>query len=63
LVADAANALASFLANFPPAVAKVYMVTFRTLDDCKPSKFMVLDLRYASYHTRLNLPPLRSPSF
>jgi hypothetical protein len=27
---------------FPPAVAKVYIVSFRTLDDRRPSKFIVL---------------------
>ena len=31
-----------FLAIFRPAVAKVYIVTFRTLDDRRPSKFIVL---------------------
>jgi hypothetical protein len=25
-----------------PAVAKVYIVSFRTHDDCRPSKFIVL---------------------
>jgi hypothetical protein len=27
---------------FPPAVAKVYIVSFRTHDDSRPSKFSVL---------------------
>jgi hypothetical protein len=27
---------------FAPAVAKVYIVSFRTLDDRRPSKFIVL---------------------
>jgi hypothetical protein len=31
-----------FLAIFAPAVAKVYIVTFRTHDDRRPSKFIVL---------------------
>ncbi len=35
-------ALPSVFRYFPPAVAKVYIVTFRTLDDRRPSKFIVL---------------------
>jgi hypothetical protein len=31
-----------FLAIFAPAVAKVYIVSFRTHDDRRPSKFIVL---------------------
>jgi hypothetical protein len=31
-----------FLAIFPPAVAKVYIVSFRTYDDRLPSKFIVM---------------------
>jgi hypothetical protein len=31
-----------FLAIFPPAVGKVYIVSFRTHDDRRPSKFIVL---------------------
>jgi hypothetical protein len=31
-----------FLAIFQPAVAKVYIVSFRTHDDRRPSKFIVL---------------------
>jgi hypothetical protein len=31
-----------FLAIFPPVVAKVYIVSFRTHDDRRPSKFIVL---------------------
>jgi hypothetical protein len=31
-----------FLASFPPAVAKVYIVSFRSNDDRRPSKFIVL---------------------
>jgi hypothetical protein len=31
-----------FSGYFPPAVAKVYIVSFRTLDDRRPSKFIVL---------------------
>jgi hypothetical protein len=31
-----------FFAIFPPAVAKVYIVSFRTHDDRRPSKFIVL---------------------
>ena len=31
-----------FLGHFPHAVAKVYIVTFRTHDDRQPSKFIVL---------------------
>lgn len=32
----------TFLAMFAPAVAKVYIVSFRTHDDRRPSKFIVL---------------------
>jgi len=32
----------SFFAIFAPAVAKVYIVSFRTIDDRRPSKFIVL---------------------
>jgi hypothetical protein len=35
-------ALPWFSRYFPPAVAKVYIVSFRTLDDRRPSKFIVL---------------------
>jgi hypothetical protein len=35
-------ALPSLFRYFPPAVAKVYIVSFRTLDDLRPSKFIVL---------------------
>jgi hypothetical protein len=35
-------ALPSPFSNFPPAVAKVYIVSFRTHDDRRPSKFIVL---------------------
>jgi len=31
-----------FIAIFAPAVAKVYIVSFRTHDDLRPSKFIVL---------------------
>jgi len=31
-----------FLRYFPPAVAKVYIVSFRSHDDRRPSKFIVL---------------------
>jgi hypothetical protein len=31
-----------FLAIFAPAVAKVYIVSFRTHDDRRPSKFILL---------------------
>ena len=31
-----------FLDNLRPAVAKVYIVSFRTHDDRRPSKFIVL---------------------
>jgi hypothetical protein len=31
-----------FFAIFAPAVAKVYIVSFRTLNDRRPSKFIVL---------------------
>jgi hypothetical protein len=38
-----------FLANLRPAVARVYIVSFRTHDDRTPSKFIVLadDMRAA----------------
>jgi hypothetical protein len=38
-----------FSRYFPPAVAKVYIVSFRTHDDRRPSKFIVLadDMRAA----------------
>jgi hypothetical protein len=32
----------AFFAIFAPAVAKVYIVSFRTHDDRRPSKFIVL---------------------
>src|SRR4030095_16173735 len=35
-------ALPWFCRYFPPAVAKVYIVSFRTHDDRRPSKFIVL---------------------
>jgi hypothetical protein len=35
-------ALPWFPHYFPPAVAKVYIVSFRTRDDRRPSKFIVL---------------------
>ena len=35
-------ALPRFFAIFAPAVAKVYIVSFRTHDDRRPSKFIVL---------------------
>ena len=35
-------ALPSVFRYFPPAVAKVYIVSFRTHDDGRPSKFIVL---------------------
>jgi hypothetical protein len=35
-------ALPWFSRYFPPAVAKTYVVTFRTHDDRRPSKFIVL---------------------
>jgi hypothetical protein len=35
-------ALARFSRYFPPAVAKVFIVSFRTHDDRRPSKFIVL---------------------
>jgi len=35
-------ALPRFSRYFPPAVAKVYIVNFRTHDDRRPSKFIVL---------------------
>jgi hypothetical protein len=35
-------ALTRLLGYFPPAVAKVYIVSFRTHDDRRPSKFIVL---------------------
>jgi len=35
-------ALARLSRYFPPAVAKVYIVSFRTHDDRRPSKFIVL---------------------
>ena len=35
-------ALPSVFRYFPPAVAKVYIVSFRTHDDRRPSKFIVL---------------------
>jgi hypothetical protein len=34
--------LSLFSRYFPPAVAKVYIVSFRTHDDRRPSKFIVL---------------------
>lgn len=36
------HALAPISRYFPPAVAKVYIVTFRTHDERRPSKFIVL---------------------
>jgi hypothetical protein len=35
-------ALPSVFRYFPPAVAKVYIVSFRSNDDRRPSKFIVL---------------------
>ena len=35
-------ALSSFSRYFPPAVARVYIVSFRSNDDRRPSKFIVL---------------------
>ena len=35
-------ALASFSRYFPPAVAKTYVVTFRSHNDDRPSKFIVV---------------------
>jgi hypothetical protein len=35
-------ALPSLFGYFPPAVAKVYIVSFRSNDDRRPSKFIVL---------------------
>jgi hypothetical protein len=35
-------ALTRLFGYFPPAVAKVYIVSFRTHDDRRPSKFIVL---------------------
>jgi hypothetical protein len=35
-------ALPSVFRYFPPAVARVYIVNFRTHDDRRPSKFIVL---------------------
>ena len=35
-------ALPSVFRYFPPAVAKIYIVSFRTHDDRRPSKFIVL---------------------
>ena len=35
-------ALPRFFRYFPPAVAKVYVVSFRTHDNRRPSKFIVL---------------------
>jgi hypothetical protein len=32
----------AFSATFAPAVAKIYIVSFRTHDDRRPSKFIVL---------------------
>src|SRR5215470_8404447 len=34
--------LSWFFGYFPPAVAKVYIVSFRSNDDRRPSKFIVL---------------------
>jgi hypothetical protein len=34
--------LPRFFGYFPPAVAKVYIVSFRSNDDRRPSKFIVL---------------------
>jgi hypothetical protein len=42
-----------FLGYFPPAVAKVYIVSFRSNDDDRPSKFIVADYE--------RLPPLALP--
>jgi hypothetical protein len=39
-------ALPSVFRYFPPAVAKVYIVSFRTHDDRRPSKFIVLASRF-----------------
>jgi len=39
---EAPLALAWLSRYFPPAVAKVYIVSFRTHDDRRPSKFIVL---------------------
>jgi hypothetical protein len=41
-------ALPSVFRYFPPAVAKVYIVSFRTHDDRRPSKFIVLADRMKS---------------
>ena len=38
----ASLALSRFFRYFPPAVAKVYIVSFRTHDHRRPSKFIVL---------------------
>jgi hypothetical protein len=42
LVGKAPLALPRFFRYFPPAVAKVYIVSFRTLDERRPSKFIVV---------------------
>jgi hypothetical protein len=42
LVGKAPLALASVSRYFPPAVAKVYIVSFRSHNDRRPSKFIVL---------------------
>jgi hypothetical protein len=53
-------ALPSFFRYFPPAVAKVYIVSFRTHDDRRPSKFIVLADKYASGHARIRTHPTYS---
>jgi hypothetical protein len=38
--------LTSISRDFPPAVAKVYIVSFRTHDDGRPSKFIVIKMAW-----------------
>jgi hypothetical protein len=40
----------NFLAMFAPAVAKVYIVSFRTHDDRRPSRFIVPGRQYEISH-------------
>jgi hypothetical protein len=42
LVGKAPLALPRFFRYFPPAVAKVYIVSFRSYDERRPSKFIVV---------------------
>jgi hypothetical protein len=51
-----------FLAILRPAVTKVYIVSFRSNDDRRPSKFIVLaDNMRAAINYTAELPPLALP--